>query len=276
MKKFRRKLPLIAIAMLAITALIGGTFAYFSQSSSASNFLKANAYNSTLTETFTPPQDGNFTPGVEVDKVVGVTNTGDVGMLVRIKYEEFWGGTPVALTYADPILYEPVVSTGEPTAVEGYYFDTGAPSAVLKEAGYDPTTSGTWKYGGDSYYYYLSELNSTEATDSFITSIMLKMDTMDSITTYSGYYWDAINEAYVPFADLTTKPTNADAVIAVGLGAYVSSVIENTEYTFTNDGVYELKFTVDTVQSVDAAATDWIGSASVTEVETFLAGFQMP
>jgi hypothetical protein len=105
---------------------------------------------------------------------------------------------------------------------------------------------------------------------------MLKMDTMDSITTYSGYYWDAINEAYVPFADLTTKPTNADAVIAVGLGAYVSSVIENTEYTFTNDGVYELKFTVDTVQSVDAAATDWIGSASVTEVETFLAGFQMP
>ncbi|MFU8795478.1 MAG: SipW-dependent-type signal peptide-containing protein, partial [Dethiobacteria bacterium] len=53
MKKFKRTAPVLGILLLFLVAIIGGTFAYFSQTSSVSNFLSANAYNSVLTETFT-------------------------------------------------------------------------------------------------------------------------------------------------------------------------------------------------------------------------------
>jgi|GEM_PF-2218102 len=245
MKKLRRKAPLLGIAVLLAVAMIGGTFAYFSQTSSASNFLSANNYNSTLTEAFTPPTDGNFTPGVEYAKVVGVENTGDVGMLVRIKYEESWDGTPVTLAYAD--------------AVSGWYDgDTEPDSAVAKKAGLTTfNDNGDWAYGGDGWYYFLAELQPGDSTDSFIESIMLKNTTLTSVTSYDVIFWNAGTEMYTTVATYADEDAIATALGSLPDDSYVSSKVVNTENTMANTGLYELKFTVETIQTVPEAIATW-------------------
>ncbi len=264
MKRFKKQAPFFGIAILLVVALVGGTFAYFSQTSTASNFLSAKNYDSTLTEAFTPPQDGNFTPGVEYAKSVGVTNSGDVGMLVRIKYEEFWDGTAVTLTYAD---------------AEGGWYDgaTETDSVVAKKAGATTLNPiGDWVYGGDGYYYFTGELHPGDSTDKFIESIMLKASTLTSTTVYSVVFWNAGTQAYTVAADYADDTAIADALGALPTGSYVSSKVSNVTPAMSATGSYELKFTAETIQSVREAATVWQTSATTAAVDTFLAGFILP
>jgi alternate signal-mediated exported protein len=249
MKKFRRKLPLIAIAMLAITALIGGTFAYFSQTSTAENFLAAKNYDSTLTETFVPPTNG-LAPGVEITKQVGVTNSGQIPMLVRIKYHEYWSTDNTSWTENTTItLDDPSYNT---TLTKAVYDDDSA-SLVWKFSGdqIDPYDD-VWSFGGGEYYYYTSVLNPAAVTPKFITSIMLK-DTAYSSTnlTYTIKWWDASTSAFVE--------GNYSSVNAVTLdeGDYIASIVTNQTTTMTNGMYYKLVFTVDTVQAIQGAADTW-------------------
>ena len=55
MKRFKKRAPVLAIAALLLVVFVGGTFAYFSQTSTAENFLTALKYDSTITEAFIPP-----------------------------------------------------------------------------------------------------------------------------------------------------------------------------------------------------------------------------
>lgn len=267
MKRFKKQAPFFGIAILLVVALVGGTFAYFSQTSTASNFLSAKNYDSTLTEAFTPPQDGNFTPGVEYAKSVGVTNSGDVGMLVRIKYEEFWNGVKVLdplLTYAD--------------AVDGWYDGaTEADSVVAKKAGLTTLNgNGDWVYGGDGYYYFTGELQPGDSTDKFIESIMLKASTLTSTTVYSVVFWNAETQAYTVAADYADDTAIAAELDALPAGSYVSSKVSNVTPAMSAVGSYELKFTAETIQSVSDAATVWQTSATTLAVDTFLGGFILP
>jgi alternate signal-mediated exported protein len=255
--------------------MIGGTFAYFSQTSSASNFLSANNYNSTLTEDFTPPQDGNFTPGVEYEKVVGVENTGNVGMLVRISYQEYWNNIAVFTSnteYADAASVDP--DGAGPLSADMYYDTAVDPSDVLKEAGDTALNSnGNWVYGGDGWYYFLAELQPEDSTDSFIDSIMLKNSTLTSVTSYDVIFWNEETEMYTTVATYADQAAIDAALELLPTGSYVSSKVGNTAFTMANTGSYELKFTVETVQSVSEAATIWKSSATVAGVDTFLDGF---
>ena len=261
MKRFKKRAPVLAIAALLLVVFVGGTFAYFSQTSSASNFLEAKAYDSTLTESFTPPEDGNFTPGVAVAKAVGIENTGDVGMLVRIKYEEFWTvaglRTPVVLTYAD--------------AVGGYYDgDAESDSYVAKLAGNTSFNSnGNWVYGGDGYYYFTDELAPGEVTDKFIESIMLKESSMSETTSYDVVFWDATLQTYTTVERFTSETAIQTALTTLGGSSYVSSKVVNTTIAFDQLGSYELTFSVDTVQAVSDAADGWT-TPTTTAVTTFL------
>jgi alternate signal-mediated exported protein len=268
MKKLRRMAPAIGIVLICLIAIIGGTFAYFTQTSSASNFLSANAYNSELTETFMPPQDGNFTPGVEIDKVVGVTNTGDVSMLVRIKYEEFWDNIPVSLTYADS------VSDGETPPRYWYDGDTEVDSVVAKLAG-DTTVNplGNWVYGGDGWYYFLARLDADDVTDPFIEAIMLKASTVETSTTFTVVFWDADLEGYTAEATFANEAAYLAALALLDEGSYISSIVTNQIATYDQLGLYELKFTVQTVQAVSEPAALWQATVTVAAVETFLDDF---
>lgn len=73
---------------LAAIAVIGGTWAYFNQTTAISNPLGTGTYTTSMVERFTPESD--WQPGVKVDKLVQAENTGDYPVLVRVKMDETW------------------------------------------------------------------------------------------------------------------------------------------------------------------------------------------
>lgn len=74
---------------LGAVVLVGGTFAYYNQTLSADNPLNTGSYGNELIEEYTPPTE-DVMPGATIDKIVGVTNTGDYPVLVRIRMDEWW------------------------------------------------------------------------------------------------------------------------------------------------------------------------------------------
>lgn len=79
---------LVAAGGLAAIAVIGGTWAYFNQTTAISNPLSTGTYTTSMVERFTPSTD--WQPGVTVDKLVQAENTGDYPVLVRVKMDEVW------------------------------------------------------------------------------------------------------------------------------------------------------------------------------------------
>lgn len=79
---------LMAAGGLAAIAVIGGTWAYFNQTTAISNPLSTGTYTTSMVEKFTPSTD--WEPGVKVDKLVQAENTGDYPVLVRVKMDEIW------------------------------------------------------------------------------------------------------------------------------------------------------------------------------------------
>lgn len=249
MNKLRKSLPAIALVAVLLVTVIGGTFAYFSQTDTAENFLKVKNYDSNLTEDFNPPPDG-FTPEVVVDKVVGVSNTGEIPMLVRITYAEFWD----AAINAGLVLGNPVAGI--------YDGDTEMDSLVRKLAGTG------WTYGGDGYFYYMSVLAPGASTGAFITGIELKQAAVVSTTTYTVTSWNGV----LPDPDVQTFATAAakDAFIASLGGQYPYQVITNMSTSTPGGTAYMLRITTQTIQAVGEAAATW--APTVPAVQTFLAG----
>jgi hypothetical protein len=109
---------------------------------------------------------------------------------------------------------------------------------------------------------------------------MLKASSMDTVTSYAITIWDELLETYV----LLDPATYADPAAAQTYlddrddGSYISSVVTNQTSTYDQLGLYELTFTVDTVQSVDAAATAWLTgppAPSTLSVIDFLDNYQI-
>ncbi|MBW6467742.1 MAG: BsaA family SipW-dependent biofilm matrix protein [Coriobacteriia bacterium] len=264
MRKIKKSLPLFGMIALVVAIAIGGTFAYFSQTGTAENYLTTMTYDSTITEDFTPPADGAFAPDVEIDKEVGVTNTGEIPFLVRIKYEEAWNGTPVSLTYAD------AVNTPSGSEVWIYDGDTEDDS-VVKKIKYGETAG--WTYGGDGYYYYLAELDPGQTAPSFIDSIMLKASTVNEDTSWVLTWWDGTAADYVDetFTSQGAVDDRKAAIMLMEDGSYLVNVIENTKTTLDMEGGYTLTFTMETVQAIEEGADSWT-TPTVTDVITFLGG----
>lgn len=101
MKKKNKK-PLIALLLVAVLGVVGVTFAYYSTENIFENIFKTGAYKTEVEETFTSPS--NWTPGTVTEKIIKVTNKGDVDVAVRITLEEKWtaaDGTELPLTDGD-------------------------------------------------------------------------------------------------------------------------------------------------------------------------------
>jgi len=250
MSKLKKSLPAIALVLVLLVTVIGGTFAYFSQTDTAENYISVKDYNDQIVENFDPPPDG-MTPEVEITKEVGVTNTGEIPMIVRITYTEFWD----AVENGSLVLEE---------AVAGVYDgDTEADSVVRKYAG-----SG-WTYGDDGYYYYMSILDPAASTGSWITGIELKDAAVVTTTLYDVTIWDDSAAAFVTTTGLTEVQKDA-FVAAVTDPDYVSQVITNTTTVNTAGNDYMLQITTETIQAVQEAAATWAATANAT-VDAFLA-----
>ena len=97
--KSKKKLIALA-AVLGVTA-IGGTFAYFNQTLTATNIFDTGTYDTELVEEFKPSEGENWELGSNVNKDVTIKNTGTLPIVVRVKFQEKW----VSRTTGE-ILYE--------------------------------------------------------------------------------------------------------------------------------------------------------------------------
>ena len=174
-----------AISALMALVLIAATWAYFTSESSIDNkFNTSEAYGVETIEKFTPEKE--IQPGVTVEKAVGVKNTGDAGIVVRIKLDEKWerdGNELIAISSEDNGDFNDAIDSaekdlqGKVTSTQVDYTDgevTGDETVMYKNiVGID---DGTWTKGDDGYYYYNAILGAKNTTELLLDSITFAGD----------------------------------------------------------------------------------------------------
>ena len=142
----KNKKPLYVLVAIAVVLLIGGTFAYFTDTVEIANIFSTKPYSTEVTETFTSPT--NWLPGTTTNKTVIAKNTGDVDVAVRVSYTESWvsaNGNQLSLKQGD------------------------------KTAAIINFNTNNWIKSGN-YYYYTKKLSKNESSTSFINSVTFNSD----------------------------------------------------------------------------------------------------
>lgn len=169
---------------IASVALVGGTFAYFTQVATIDNPFDTAKYQSVVTEDFVPEDGENWQPGVKVNKDLYVQNTGDRDVVVRVKFEDFWYRGDALVTKAQDAanantfveLFGEVVTKqladGETTfqynETDGETEKDG--TVVFKTF----ENSDKWTFNPeDGYFYYNTRLEAGTSTDKFLDEVQL-------------------------------------------------------------------------------------------------------
>ena len=176
----------LAIMGLVVLALVAATWAYFSSESSINNDLKTKEYGVETIEKFTPDQE--IEPGTTIDKEVGVKNTGDYGVVVRIRLDESWSRNNVDFikisSEKDDAFNNAIASAvkdagGQVTSTQTSKTDgdtTDDETVMYKNLiGLDATDG--WAEGDDGYYYYTKVLGAGEKTPLLFDKLTLAGDT---------------------------------------------------------------------------------------------------
>lgn len=140
-----KKKPIIAILVLLMIGIVGGTYAYFTVSEKILNFFGTQEYKTTLNEVFTSPTD--WSPGTVTEKVITVSNTGKVPVKTRITYTEKW------------------VSVDGTELSNEITINNQTEKIALFEI------NDSWVKQGD-YYYYEKTLNEGETTEPFVEEVI--------------------------------------------------------------------------------------------------------
>ena len=223
--------PLIALALVALVGIIGGTFAYFNSTSVITTTLSTKPYSTTVTDTFTSPE--NWLPGTTTPKTVSVTNSGEVPIAVRASYTESWEdstGNPLSPTISVAVDDGNGGTTNETQRAVVLNFTQNSNWTSRNE------NSTTYYY----YNYFLDEDDTTE--DSFIQSILFNTNVVNSC-----------NPAKIPQSTVTNQQTGVTTI---------TSECESTGTGYDN-ATYTLTITVETVQ-FDQYQTYWGTQASIT------------
>ena len=224
----RNAKPLIALALVALVGIIGGTFAYFNSTSTITTTLETKPYSTTVTDTFTSPE--NWLPGTTTPKTVSVTNSGEVPIAVRASYTEAWADS-------NGNTLSPTISVAVDDGQGGTTNDTQR--AVILNM----TSPSNWlsrTENGTTYYYYRYFLNEDDYTeDSFIQSLTFNSNVVNSCDSSSNTQTNQQTGVTTITAECTSTGTGYD----------------NATYTLT--------ITVETVQ-FDQYQTYWGTQANIT------------
>lgn len=266
-----RKTSIIALAALLVVALIGGTIAYWNQTSTIDNpFSTGSKYGSTIVEKFTPQDGEDWEPGVTVEKGVTVTNDGDTDILVRAKLTETWtrkGDTTPYITQENGNVYD--VHQGNKT--DG--LTTGDKSVVDKNF----AAGDKWTAPDANGWCYL-KTNLTKGTTAaeWLQSVTLNKDidmgkqvsTFYVATDATGTDWYKLagdqNKApkYVTISGDTATAAEAGDTGAqpVTYGKHVTSIAADAQGYSNSD--YVLTVTVQTVQATQDAVNEVFGGGT--------------
>ncbi len=255
---------------LAAAALVGGTFAYFTQTATIDNPFDTAKYGTVVTEDFKPKDGDDWEPGVEVNKDLYVDNTGDRAVVVRVKFEDIWSrsgenqpfhmATPgEAMTVYQKDLYDGLTA-GDKSVVHKYFANADKWSGLQE----------------DGYFYYLTKLEKGTSTEKFLDSVRLDKDT-DMGCFKTQYYWT--KETEKPAIDPDNMSSSWEP-IGEPQPATGSSITPPDDATFTtavtkpesgklgySDADYVLRITVETVQATDKAVENVFDTAPKSIVD---------
>lgn len=187
MKLSKKKAAGSVAGVLALT-LVAGSWAYYTSTSKIDNNLHTNIYADRTVEEFTPDQE--MEPGSEIIKKVGVENTGDYDLVVRIKMEESW-------SRGDEEMIGFVSSDDKFGSVEktdsGYIAEQQDPADGQVDGDesviYKNLDLVNWTDGGDGYWYYNDKLAPGAGTGELLNSIIMATNAdMGKYDTPREYY----------------------------------------------------------------------------------------
>ena len=222
----KKKLTMFLAGLLALV-LIVGSWAYYTSTTTIDNELHTLEYGNRTVEEFTPEQD--WEPGETVDKSVGVVNTGDYPLVVRVKLDESWSRNSTA--------FQTIASTGKIDTV--VYTAAAGPNPATWVATQTNPTDGatnndetvvykllqglvggagsTWVKGTDGYYYFRTVLTAGETTAKLLESITLASNVDLGVYVSTQWYSTVSKTTIAPlqtaydaaFAAHKADPTNA-------------------------------------------------------------------
>lgn len=243
----------LAGAGLGAVVLVGGTFAYYNQTLSIDNPLKSSKYGTELVEEFTPSEE--LKPGATIKKEVGVTNTGDYPVLVRIRMDEKWSRLNAQGTLDTfgvhgsgdiDFNFTGLTATQVPTEAGGTDGDTNGLTFVGEDK--DGTVvrkdliegvDGKWLKGSDGYWYYRSILQKDGTTGNLLKSLTFATNMDMGLYNVKDYY-------YAGKTGLVKENIGTDAV------GYESTAWIPYEITKENEVVTKIESAVFSLDSTDA------------------------
>ena len=215
-----KKKAALGLAGIAAVAVIGGTWAYWSQDLTATNEFETGKFDSDIVEQFTPPAVGEWLPGVTTEKNVKVTNNGDVDMALVAEITQEWNregkSLPIRFAAPDPSPitrgYEnaAVINWGENTAMH----DITAIDSVAEEAREMGITAS------------VSSLGDSEAKDKWVL-VDVSDDYSKLICVYNGI---------VPAGEETPELLNS-----VTLNSKIESWVSEKNYFYDENGEQQVE-----------------------------------
>lgn len=288
----KKNVKVLALAGVGAVALVGGTLAYYTASQTFNNPFSTDNYGTSSVEKFNPSDGQNWRPGVEVDKEVYATNTGDGEVWVRVKFDEKWmrenqsfiefASKDEKFNPASDAAGEYQVDTDTSDDLQGYedglvekdgsvVYKKFASENIVDAAA--NKTVQKW-YFSDGYYYYTSALKTNEQTKTLLNSVTLCSDTDMGRFDENTYYTVVEKGSAAPEFDASKwtlgecdfdaslKGKEDDPDYAAKYQAYLDKDVYTYKENKLNEEMqgyanadYELDITVEFVQA-DAEAAD--------------------
>lgn len=227
----RRKLyRVLALAVLLVLGIVGGTTAYNTQTKQAVNEFRTGEYATELVEEFIPPSD--WRPGISVNKDVKVRNKGTVPVFASIKLHQSWvrqeNVTDIDGNVIPPKKGERIPNTFQTPGGERYaalmqwgekvvLLDAGKASGDVARLGLSTVATakdaaGKWLLvretpdsNGYLTFYYMGVLGKGKETPLLLDGVTMNPDIQAS-TLGTQTVWDKTAQQWITTA--TKNPTN--------------------------------------------------------------------
>ncbi len=215
-----KKKAALGLAGIAAVAVIGGTWAYWSQDLTATNEFETGKFDSDIVEQFTPPAVGEWLPGVTTEKNVKVTNSGDVDMALVAEITQEWNrdGESLSIRFAAPDP-SPITRGYENAAVINWGKDTAMHDITAMDS-----VAGKAKEMGITAT--VSSLEDSEAKDKWVL-----VDVSDDYSKLTFVY-----NGIVPAGEETPELLNS-----VTLNSKIESYVSEKNYSYDENGELQVE-----------------------------------